>query len=193
MTKETFNPKKVVSLMIHRDQDPPDPREWGNLGIMACWHKRYILGDVQPSVEPRKWLEMNSPEGSVELPIFMMDHSGLTLSTSDHLFKAADPVSLDWGQLGVIIATPSRIKEVFKVKRITESTRKKARKALEQEVATYNDFVNDQCWGYVATDNNGNVEAVSGFIGGPLEETNLKESIPSGARPLLEEAWENRK
>lgn len=32
-----------------QDQDPTDPRGCDNLGTMACWHRRYILGDEQPS------------------------------------------------------------------------------------------------------------------------------------------------
>ena len=41
---------------IVRDEDPESPREWSNLGVMACWHNRYHLGDVQPKVDIQEYL-----------------------------------------------------------------------------------------------------------------------------------------
>ncbi|HCX67884.1 hypothetical protein [Parvibaculum sp.] len=35
----------VVS--IYHDDDPESPRTWDSLGTMACWHRRYHLGDEQ--------------------------------------------------------------------------------------------------------------------------------------------------
>lgn len=33
------------------------PRDWDNVGTMACWHSRYTLGDEQPSCDPSEyWL-----------------------------------------------------------------------------------------------------------------------------------------
>ena len=40
-----------------QDTDPMNPREeCSNLGTMACWHRRYILGDEQPSESPEEWI-----------------------------------------------------------------------------------------------------------------------------------------
>ena len=39
-----------------RDDDPMNPRECDNLGTMACWHRRYVLGDKQPSESPKEWI-----------------------------------------------------------------------------------------------------------------------------------------
>ena len=42
--------------LIH-DQDPMNPREDAcHLGTMACWHRRYVLGDEQPSESPEEWI-----------------------------------------------------------------------------------------------------------------------------------------
>tara|TARA_R110002072_G_scaffold91307_2_gene203710 strand:+ start:423 stop:1100 length:678 start_codon:yes stop_codon:yes gene_type:complete len=35
-------------ISIYHDDDPESPRAWDNLGTMACWHRRYHLGDEQP-------------------------------------------------------------------------------------------------------------------------------------------------
>jgi hypothetical protein len=41
--------------VLTRDDNPDDPREdqdW--LGTMACWHRRYKLGDEQPKCDPEE-------------------------------------------------------------------------------------------------------------------------------------------
>lgn len=44
-------------LKIYPDMDPESPREWSNLGTMACWHRRYNLGDEQPDESPIDYME----------------------------------------------------------------------------------------------------------------------------------------
>lgn len=41
---------------MYTDTDPESPREWSNVGTMVCWHRRYTLGDEQPSVTPDEYL-----------------------------------------------------------------------------------------------------------------------------------------
>ena len=36
---------KHYVLHIHDDPYPDDPRNWGGLATMACFHRRYNLGD----------------------------------------------------------------------------------------------------------------------------------------------------
>lgn len=43
-------------IKIMRDDNPESPREWGNLGTMACWHNRYKLGDEQPENNAQEYL-----------------------------------------------------------------------------------------------------------------------------------------
>jgi len=43
-------------VRIRQDVEPMDPREWGNLGTMVCWHRRYVLGDEQSEEDPERWL-----------------------------------------------------------------------------------------------------------------------------------------
>jgi hypothetical protein len=188
-----FDYERIASLEIERDSDPLNPRDWDNLGVMACWHKRYKLGDVQPTESGPEWLKHNAPRGSVVLPIYMMDHSGLSFSTFPSQFYAADPQGWDWGKLGVIIATPDAIRKAYQVKRITKGIRQRAEAALRQEVKTYDDFHNGNVWGYTITDHEGADDSCWGFFGSELKETGLEDAIPEHARPLLADAWEARK
>lgn len=192
MPKRKLNEQRVASLVIQHDDEPMNPREWDNMGKMACWHRRYNLGDIQPKEDSREWTKENVPKGSVVLPIFMMDHSGLTVSTSSDTFHACDPAGWDWGQLGIIFATPEAIKKNFMVKRITKKIREKVEDNLRSEVETYNLYLTGQCWGYVITDDEGEEDSCWGFLGDTLENTGLKEAIPDAAIPLLEAAWSAR-
>lgn len=45
-----------LTIKIYADHDAESPREWDNLGTMVCWHRRYTLGDEQPSGSPSDYL-----------------------------------------------------------------------------------------------------------------------------------------
>jgi hypothetical protein len=42
---ETFK-HAGMTVLIEQDDDPVNPREWDNMGIMVYWHRNYNLGDV---------------------------------------------------------------------------------------------------------------------------------------------------
>jgi len=192
MPKRKFDEQRVASLVIQHDDEPMNPREWDNLGKMACWHRRYTFGDIQPKEDSREWVKENVPKGSVVLPVFMMDHSGLTVSTSSASFRACDSAKGDWGQLGIIFATPEAIRKSFMVKRVTKKLKEKVEAILRSEVETYDLYLTGQCWGYVTTDAEGEEDSCWGFLGDTLENTGLKEALPDAAIPLLEAAWAAR-
>ena len=48
--------KRTKILQIYHDTDSSSPREWDNLGTMACWHDRYNLGDIQPDGNPEQFI-----------------------------------------------------------------------------------------------------------------------------------------
>jgi hypothetical protein len=119
---------------IITDDDPMDPRECDNLGVITTWHRRYTLGDIRPQEDPAEFIA-GLPEGSVVLPVYMYDHSGLALSTS--------PFSCPWdsGQLGIIYATPERVEELGVAPEDVE-------KALRSEVETYGQYISGDVYGY---------------------------------------------
>ena len=41
---------------IVTDDTPESPRDFDNLGTMACWHRQYSLGDVQPKEAPQDYV-----------------------------------------------------------------------------------------------------------------------------------------
>jgi len=196
---------KATVVTIKHDQDPESPREWDNIGRMVCWHRRYNLGDLQPKERPPEWRKENVPEGSVELPLFLFDHSGITMRTNKAAFQAQDSQGWDWGQVGFIFCPPEKIKSEYSVTEVTPEIKKKVLEVLECEVKTYDQFLRGEVWGYIFKKvkpackecghtecDEDNVDSCWGFFGETLEETGLSNEIPEEAKALLAKAWENR-
>jgi hypothetical protein len=79
-----------------------NPRQWGNDTVMVCMHRRYTLGDVQPGDAAEYFDRVKAESGKygfVSLPLYLYDHSGITMST--------EPFSCPWdsGQVGRIYMT----------------------------------------------------------------------------------------
>lgn len=47
---------KGHKISIVPDDNMESPRNWDNAATLACWHRRYILGDEQPGDDPHTWL-----------------------------------------------------------------------------------------------------------------------------------------
>ena len=96
-----------IIVKVMQDQDAESPRTWGNCSVMACWHRRYNLGDVQPKQDPEEWIKDNVPKGSVVLPLYLYDHSGISMSTSGFADR------WDSGQVGIIFMSPEKMRELL--------------------------------------------------------------------------------
>ena len=153
---------KDVEIQIHRDDTPCNPRhEWDNLGTMVCWHSRYDLGDKDHGFErysPEEFTEEINDKNSIMLPLYLYDHSGITMNTSGF--------SCQWdsGQVGYIFITKEKIRAEYGWKRITKKRKAKIIQYLKNEVETYDNYltgsvygyvvenelkgINDSCWGY---------------------------------------------
>jgi hypothetical protein len=188
---------------IVQDDQPSDPRkEYDNMGTMACWHRRYSLGDVQPTENATLWRMENVPKGSIVLPLFLLDHSGLAMRTYD--FSNCDPGQWDSGQVGIIFVTPEGLRKSSGEKRITKKVRENAEAVLRDEVKQYDNFLQGNVWGYVyekfksTCSECGHIEyeedeSSYGFYGETLEETGLKEMKPDDiTEEQLKEAWDKR-
>jgi hypothetical protein len=138
----------VVKIVL--DPDVQDPRDCDNLGVMLCRHRRYRLGDKEAATPDPK-------EVAVMLPLYLYDHSGITMSTK--------PFSCPWdsGQVGVIYVTKEKLRKEFGVKHITSSHIEKAKAQLEQEVKTYDQFLTGQCYGYTIERDGKVIDSCFGF------------------------------
>jgi len=137
----TFSDK--AKLTIHCDQDPPDPREWDNLGKMVCWHPSYNLGDEQIcktdfSDADAVLADLKSEfDIAVSLPLYLYDHSGITMNTTGF--------SCPWdsGQVGWIFCTKEQVELEFK------GDVEKVKAYLVEEVKVYNQYLTGDVYGFV--------------------------------------------
>ena len=154
---------KGYTIRILHDQDCSSPRENDNLATIATWHKRYQLGDVQPSEEPSEYIA-GLPKGSIVLPVLMYEHSGIALSTSAGSYPFTDP--WDSGQVGYIHVSRDRVLKEWSAKRLTAKLRAKVLDVLKSEIKEYGAYVNGECYGYVIEDVDGDqIDSCWGFIG----------------------------
>jgi hypothetical protein len=163
-----INDMKKFELEVVQDTDPESPRTWDNLGTMVCFHKRYELGDKTDyrTEDYDSWEELKEGiiknEGEVViLPLYLYDHSGITISTSSFDCR------WDSGQVGFIFVSKYKIKK----EGIDET---KVEEYLKGEVETYDQYLTGDVWGYkvyeVSTCNKGHehkelVESCYGFYG----------------------------
>ena len=171
---------KGYTIKIFADEDVADPRkEWDNAGKMCCWHRRYNLGDEQPKCNPSEYLEQLAEaygnihealdvesafdpeidaakvakllkENYVILPLFLMDHSGISISTGSF----NDP--WDSGQVGYIYISMERARAEWGGKDIADDmVRSQAERCLRQEVETYDQYLRGDVWGYVIENESG--------------------------------------
>ena len=134
---------KTYELEIEQDNDPMNPRtEWDNLGTMVCFHNRYDLGDKTDyrSEDYNGWDELKQGilenEGEVViLPLYLYDHSGITISTSSFSCR------WDSGQIGFIFVS----KHTIKKEGIDET---KVEEYLKGEVETYDKYLTGENYRY---------------------------------------------
>lgn len=170
---------ETVRLIVEQDTNPINWREEGEpLGTMVCWHRRYKLGEVQPTVPPNEWRESLSEEDrpAVELPLYLYDHGGITMSTSSF--------SYPWnsGQVGFIYMTALEIRREF------AGDEEQARKRLQQEVKDYDDYLTGNVWGYrierkMPCGHWEETDSCWGFYGDP--EKSMAGELPEDVAPLL--------
>ena len=128
------------------------PREWDNLGTMVCFHKRYTLGD-EHSYDAETALENvlaeHEPDGVWALPLYLMDHSGISMSTSDDMFRACDSAGWDWGCVGFIYVAKHAMRHEFPSVRDDKILADKAKEIMQSEVNAYDQYLTGDVWGYV--------------------------------------------
>jgi hypothetical protein len=127
----------------------------------VCWHKRYTLGDIQPTEAPGEWLaawrEAN-PQG-LFLCVYLIDHSGLGFSVR--------PFACPWdsGQVGYAVATAEELKACFP-KATPDSIALEYKGAVQAELELYTQYSNGFVHCFRITDAQGDeVDSLHGIYG----------------------------
>jgi len=168
-------------LQVFQDTWAESPRSWDNQGTMAIFHKRYNFGDEVDfsSDDFENWADMeqyinNKLKAAVCIPIYMYDHSGITINTQGF--------SCPWdsGQVGFIYITEDKIKEVYGID-LTPEVIERIRLSLENEVKIMDTYLTGQVYGFQLVKREGSVEEVidscSGFYGEDIGKNGMLEHV----------------
>ena len=176
-----------VVLKVYYDNNAENPREWDNLSKMVCFHRRYSLGDEHNyrEFDYHSWEDLKRAiekdnDVAVILPLYMYDHSGITISTT--------PFSCPWdsGQIGWVYITKEDIRKEYNIKRVTKKYIEKATKILLAEVKIYDDYLRGETYGFVLEKDGEVLDSCWGFYGSDFCTNGMKEQIKKEYQPLVD-------
>ena len=167
----------TITYRIERDEYPESPRDWDNFGTMICFHGRYVLGDKDHGFRDSDyngWDELHGAlkkQYAVILPVYMYDHSGLTVRTT--------PFSCPWdsGQIGFIAVTREKILAEYGGKHLTKNLVTAAEQLLKSEVHAYDQYLSGDVWGYIIEEDGEFLDSCYGFFGEDYCEAEAKEAL----------------
>jgi hypothetical protein len=136
--------KPEYRVEIWQDGESESPREWDNLGLMLCFHPRYELGDEHGFAnidDGREYIK--SDECVVVLPLFLYDHSGISIASNTEY-----PFNCPWdsSMIGWLVVTKEKM--MFEYGKIDDESVEKAICLLQDEVRTYRMYLTGDIWGF---------------------------------------------
>jgi len=150
---------KNHKIEIFYDECGYSPRENDNMCVFHIGHSRYSFGDE--NYTDRESIDEAFHEakkaGDLVLPLYMYDHSGITISLS--------PFSCPWdsGQVGFVQVKRKEIIDNFGKKIFTKKLKQKAEEVAEMEVKEMDSYVRGEVYGYKIDEDEG--DSCWGFVG----------------------------
>ena len=148
---ETYKGK---TIKIVSDKCTESPRIWDKLGTIVAFHSKYDLSDKHDfsKGDYDSWDELgkavSKEHNAVILPIYMLDHSGITIATT--------PFSCPWdsGQVGFIAISREKMLSEFGWKRLNKKRNAKLATYLTNEINIYDTYLKDAVVGFQVMDGN---------------------------------------
>lgn len=161
-SKEVKILHKTYTIKIFRDDFPISPREdCDNLGTIIHWSCNYDIGEIngrKDDIDPHEFATQKTKDGAVILPVYLYDHSGITINTTGF--------SCQWdsGQVGWIFADKDAIRKWYQVKNITKKLKERVCESLINEIEIFDKYIRGEIYGFTIEDEEGeNVESCWGF------------------------------
>lgn len=108
---------------------------------------------------------LDGPHGVIMLPLWLYDHSGISMSTGPFIGRAQH-AEWDSGRVGFIYVTKDAVRKEFGWKKLTKARIRQIEKYLEGEVETYDQYLQGDVYEYAITDDEGNcLDSCGGFYG----------------------------
>ena len=160
---------KGYDIEIHLDEQPEDPREWDNLGVMICSCRKYNLGDDQDWIlhdfEFNYGLELNdikeieNSENVIALPLYLYDHSGITMNTTGF------SCGWDSGKVGFIFVEKKKAMDYFGWNKLDEEKTNQILETLKSEVEVYDQYLQNNVFGFTLKKDGETVDSLWGIYG----------------------------
>lgn len=153
---ETLKGPGRLYAHMYEDESPESPRDWDCLGRIATVRlRRHRLHDTDEAYLPEdlgSWDKVETylrveRDAAVILPVFLYEHSGTAISTGSFIGRAQH-AAWDSGQVGFIYATRARILAEYKAKKMTKEVLALAKKCLETEIETFNQYIQGDVYFY---------------------------------------------
>ena len=121
------------------------------------------------------------------LPLYLYDHSGISMSTRTSRFQVMDGAGWDWGTVGVIYASEKALMREYGVQEVTDEVREKAEDCLRNEVNTYDLYLRGEVYYYrlYNKETDEDIDSCGGFFGETPEELGIDEYLPEEYRHLV--------
>lgn len=150
---------KGYTIEIVHDEYAENPRKmFDHLGTIFALHKRYNFNETKfNSFDDFNTHVINNK--SLYLPIYLYDHSGLTVKTS--------PFSCiyDSGLLGYIFVNRDKILKEYSCKCLSKGVKEKVFSLLNSEVEELDDYLTGNVYGYQINKDNAHLDSCYGFYG----------------------------
>ena len=177
-----MKPVKTIKLKtgrveVYQDPIPTDYIEEheARLGKMFFQHRSYQLGDKKHSIDIKtsfEWINGNHPKDVYLLKVYMLDHSGITIS--------ATPFNDPWdsGLLGFIYTDKKMIRDYYGVKKVSPKLIKSALEALRGEIEAYDLYLRGEVYGMKRfDDSNEVVDEAWGYYGIEAVEADITQDL----------------
>ncbi len=175
-------------VAVEHDPDPYNPRkEYDHLGTVVLVDRcRYDFGDETADQDELRRIGLD--ETLFKLPIYLYDHSGITINTSGF--------SCPWdsGMVGMIYMPKAGAVENWGKKIASKQVRDKAYACLRAEIEELDNYLTGQVYGYRVYDPEGEeVESCWGFFGDSdyclSEGVSVAEYLEAEAEKNKRAAW----
>lgn len=138
------------TVKIYYDDDPMPPWDWDLFGTLIHWHPDYGFPDFAARRTPDEFREWAKENDAIMLPVYLYDHSGLRMSTSDFLMY--DSGGWDSGQIGYIYVTRAEVLEEWSRRRMSAKLRQLVIENLRGVVEVIDQYLSGNVYGFVIED-----------------------------------------
>lgn len=182
-----------ITVEVVQDDDPTNPaKDWDMVGTIVLDKRcRYNFGHATHDGD--EIAAICRDKNNIVLPVYMYDHSGITINTTGFSCR------WDSGQVGIVYCTKQKAVEEFGKKMCTAKVRAAAEKCMRGEVASVDDYLTGNVWGYRVLDADGDLlDSCWGFVGDEKYcreegEASAKYYIDQSAREVTERSYWNER